>query len=275
VVDDEATLLVTPEKGYAKTTPFEAWRPMLEDLGDGDAYEWTVASAAWAAEWAKNYQSPFVNMSDPIHGTPDMFPHAQTPWPSTDGHLGTPLIGAAKHPWNPPTSIEMKAGESRRFALRLQLAPAGGPRQRNNGLQAMGEPVLRGVPGYVVSEDMTTAKLLVLPPPGSTVTGATATNADSSTAKFTIGSPSPAVATEGNDVSYTALPLSAISGRGRVRVEVKFSDSTTSVAHYYVLPGSLKQSVDKIGQHWANDAWLPRDYVDPFGRSASMMPWDR
>ena len=36
VVDDEATLLVTAEE--PKTTPFEAWRPMLEDLGGGDAY---------------------------------------------------------------------------------------------------------------------------------------------------------------------------------------------------------------------------------------------
>ena len=27
--------------------------------------------------------------------------------------------------------------------------------------------------------------------------------------------------------------------------------------------------------HWADDAWLPRDYPDPFGRSASVMPWDR
>jgi hypothetical protein len=96
VVDDEATLLVTPENGYAKTTPFEAWRPMLEDLGNGDSYEWTVASAAWAAEWALNYQTPFVNMSDTVHGTPDMFPHAETPWPSTDGHTGVPLIEAAK-----------------------------------------------------------------------------------------------------------------------------------------------------------------------------------
>ena len=30
-----------------------------------------------------------------------------------------------------------------------------------------------------------------------------------------------------------------------------------------------------IGQHFAHVAWLPRDFVDPFGRSASVMPWDR
>jgi hypothetical protein len=27
--------------------------------------------------------------------------------------------------------------------------------------------------------------------------------------------------------------------------------------------------------HWASAAWLPRDYPDPFGRSAAVMPYDR
>ena len=30
----------------------------MEELGSGDAYEWTVASSAWADEWATNRQSP-------------------------------------------------------------------------------------------------------------------------------------------------------------------------------------------------------------------------
>lgn len=33
----------------------------------------------------------------------------------------------------------------------------------------MGEPVLHGVPGYVLGSDMKSAKLLVLPPAGATV----------------------------------------------------------------------------------------------------------
>ena len=52
VVDDEAALIVTPEPG----TPLEAWRPMLEDLGSGDSYEWSVASMAYAPEWEKSTQ---------------------------------------------------------------------------------------------------------------------------------------------------------------------------------------------------------------------------
>ena len=83
VVDDEATLLVTAED--PKTTGFEAWRPMLEDLGAGNSWEWLVASATWADEWSRSTQYPFLNMSESCHGTPDEFPNATTPWPATDG----------------------------------------------------------------------------------------------------------------------------------------------------------------------------------------------
>lgn len=55
---------------------------------------------------------------------------------------------------------------------------------------------------------------------------------------------------------------------------VHFSDGTWSAAHYYCLPAFSAQ-VERLGQHMAHVAWLPRDYPDPFGRGASVMPWDR
>ena len=72
---------------------------------------------------------------------------------------------------------------------------------------------------------------------------------------------------------YKAFPLQA-SGRGRVTVTVSYSDGTSSAAHYMVLPAFAEQAA-KVSHHYVNDAWLPRETVDPFGRSASMMPWDR
>jgi hypothetical protein len=64
---------------------------MLEDLGGGDSYEWTVASKAWADEWATNRQFPFINMSDALKKTyPAFAANPPTPWPATDGQIAMP-----------------------------------------------------------------------------------------------------------------------------------------------------------------------------------------
>ena len=266
VVDGEATLLVAPERGYHKSTKLEAWRPMLEDIAGTNAWEWTVHSTAWAAEWAVGAQTPFLNMSASTQGTPPMFPNAATPWPSADGHEGFPILPTSKTPWNTPTDLVFKPAETVSFALRLQLAEAG-PRTRNDALQSMGEPVLRGVPGYVLGSDMKSAKLLVLPPAGLTVVSANATSIGEGGGRITVGQ----MVTQGE---YKAFPLAASGGRGRVTVVVTYSDGTTSAAHYMVLPPFAEQAA-KVSNHYVNDAWLPRETVDPFGRSASMMPYDR
>ena len=57
VVDDEKTMLIVADESARKATAFEAWRPQLEDLGNGDVWEWTVYSAAWAEDWKKSAQS--------------------------------------------------------------------------------------------------------------------------------------------------------------------------------------------------------------------------
>ena len=78
VVDEESTLLVAPEAGHHKSTKLEAWRPMLEDIAGTSAWEWTVHSTAWAAEWAVGAQLPFLNMSAGTQGSPPMFPDPKT-----------------------------------------------------------------------------------------------------------------------------------------------------------------------------------------------------
>jgi hypothetical protein len=62
--------------------------------------------------------------------------------------------------------------------------------------------------------------------------------------------------------------------RGRARLALRFSDGSEMAVHYHVLP-PLPQQVAALGHHWAQVAWLPREFPDPFGRSASVMPWDR
>ena len=110
-----------------------------------------MASKAWAEEWATNRQYPFVNMSVALKALYPPFAADQTtPWPSTDGKRPMPVLAAsaaaeggngAANPWNPPTSITLKPGETISIGLRLQLA-SGGPRTRDETLTAMGAPVL-------------------------------------------------------------------------------------------------------------------------------------
>jgi hypothetical protein len=98
---------------------------MLEDIAGTKPWEWVVHSSAWAKEWAQGKQTPFLTMPNSTHGTPDMFPDAQTPWPSTDGHEGFPVRKASSYPWNTPSSRVLQPGETAGFALRLQLAQGG------------------------------------------------------------------------------------------------------------------------------------------------------
>ena len=280
VVDDEATLLATP---LDAGTPLEAWRPMMEDLGGGDAYEWVAASAAWAEEWANSTQSPFLNLSDYLrHSYPAFAVSPKTPWPSADGKSGVPLHaqaassgGGSAAPWNPPRSLSLQPGATVSFGVRLQLAE-GGPRTRNAALSAAGEPVLRAVPGYVLpaaaagAAGDAGARLFVSPPAGATTLSAAcepypAISARLSLARLT-GSDAPPPGYDGFSV--------VASGHGRARVRVLFSDNTSAVAHYFVTPRFAEQ-VALLGSHWADTSWLPREFPDPFGRSASVMPWDR
>ena len=55
---------------------------------------------------------------------------------------------------------------------------------------------------------------------------------------------------------------------------VGFSDGSEAIAHYYVLP-PLHEQIAAVTTHWSTVAWVPREFDDPFGRGASVMPWDR
>ena len=66
---------------------------------------------------------------------------------------------------------------------------------------------------------MTTAELLVLPPDGTSVLGASAEAVGEGDAVIEVGEPTPA----GGSGGYTSIPLSS-TGRGRVRVTVQLDD---------------------------------------------------
>jgi hypothetical protein len=260
------TMLVLPG---TRATRLEAWRPLLEDCGfEGSMAEWTVLSGAWAAEWGANRQAPVLSMPSDLAGTGVWGPDPSSPWPSWWRGEVVHVPGTASAQWLPPSVLELRAGESASFALRFTLAPAG-PRSRDAALADAGEPVLSAVPGYTLGTDMDPQStfLLVSPPAGQAVAGVTA----DPPSVCPLGAPVPVPGSP--PPGWWRVPITP-AAVGRCRAYVNFTGGTASVAHLRVLP-PFRAQVAALGAHWANTSWLPREYPDPFGRSAAVLPWDR
>ena len=272
VVVGEATMLavpITPGEG------FEAWRPMMENTCGDDVWELNSHSKAWAEEWATNKQFPYFYMDAQLNAT-GTWPNPKSAWPGWHGHDTVPVtdFGGIAQPWNAPTSRTLAPGASVSVAVQLLLAAAG-PRTRDAALTAAGKATMHAVPGYVITSELGTAALFVTPPAGATVVGASSTDDSvlTTAAREAVRGGSKSAA---GTVRIGVAVAAGNSAGGRAAVNVAFSDGTTAVAHYAVPPKpSFAAQVGAVGDHWADDAWLPRDFVDPFGRSASVMPWDR
>eukprot|EP00873_Tetraselmis_striata_P027364 jgi/Tetstr1/447628/TSEL_034988.t1 len=252
------SMLATPHTASAR---LEAWRPVLEDCAfDGSLSEWTVLSGAWAEEWELNQQAPAWQMEPRLAET-GVWPDPRSPWPSWHGNETMRLTGV-QH-WNPPTVLDLAPDQHASFAIRFKLSN-GGPRARDAALAALGVASLHAVPGYTISTDMANASLLVQLPPGSPLCVESVTCNP------------PGVLQAGPPVRVGEYVEVAVRGarRGRARLAVRLSDGSEAVAHYHVLP-AFSEQVARLGRHWATAAWLPREFPDPFGRSASVMPWDR
>jgi hypothetical protein len=193
--DGSRTLVVTPCSGDAGgvAARLEAWRPVLEDATapNEGMWEWTVHSAAWAPEWDANMQAPLLSFpDDDLHKK--AWPAPKSPWPSW--HLNETVWRPNPRKWHPPSSVVLQPGQSAVYALCFSLAPQaadptglGGPRARDAALAAAGRAVLVGVPGYVVTSEMASAALYVLPPEGATLVGA----ATDDPAVLAVGAPEP------------------------------------------------------------------------------------
>ena len=137
-------------------------------------------------------------------------------------------------PWNIPTSFKLLPGETRGFALRLQVA-RGGPRTSSETLRASGSPILQGVPGFVLGADMKSATLHVTPSVGVTTLGVQAIWSQGD-AKLTF-SREKQLRAAGVD-TFTVIA----SGRGRVTAAIALSDGTNATAHYFVVPSFRGQA---------------------------------
>eukprot|EP01084_Bolivina_argentea_P028655 53226_1 len=256
IVVDEQVMLAFPimQKGSTKTH-FEAWRPIMENTCGNSVWEYNVHSLAWAYDWNTSTQWPYLYMSAALNQT-NMWPNPKTPWPAWHLHDTVPITN--KTNWNKPTSDIIKSHETKSYAIKFQLAEKG-PRTRDQTLLNNNKVTFHAVPGYVLSSEMKTARLFINTSNNVKISNVTSNNLNVLTATL---------------FTNNTINLSPKNG-GRASIIIAFSDASVTSAHYAVINTSFKHIKDTLGLFWEHTAWLPRNFIDPFGRSASMMPYDR
>ncbi|MGA4579881.1 DUF5695 domain-containing protein [Limisphaera sp. VF-2] len=160
-------------------------------------------------------------------------------------------------PWNPPTAVVLEPGQTRSYGLRFIPAPE--IRALDRALIQAHRPVAVGVPGYILPMDLRALLYLrhahqvrdiASDPPGALEVSAL---------------PSPSAAWQAYQVR----------GRqwGRARLTVTYEDGLRQTIHYYVIK-SMPEVVADLGRFLFSRQWY-EDPGDPFGRSPSVMSYDR
>ncbi|WP_216848959.1 DUF5695 domain-containing protein [Pedobacter sp. L105] len=209
-------LLVVP---YGKT-PFEAYNPLLDDpTPRGITFE---GFYEWMALSKAN---------------------AEQDW-------------KAAEPWNTPTALILKSGESKDYGLKFILADS--IRGIEKRLVEEKRPVAVGIPGYVIPEDID-AKLFLNYPSKVSVIETFPANAITFTALATTPKGWKSYQLKGNTW-------------GRVRVTVNYEDGTSQTIQYKVIKPETKV-IDDFGRFLTHEQWF-QDKNDFFGRNNSVISYD-
>jgi hypothetical protein len=211
-------LLVLPLVDEGRT-PFEAWRPLDDKLRRGQTFEgfleWMVASRAYAEREWK-------------HAEPQ---------------------------WNPPTSITIAPGESRRVGLRFVTSPS--IRAIESTLIAERRPVAIGIPGYVVSPDLDAHLFLSHP---SAIARLDVTPAGALVVKA-----------DGNSKGWTRFSVRGAQW-GRARLAIGYADGTSQTVSYFVTKPAA-DVVRDLGEFSTTRQFFD-DASDPFHRAPAILSFD-
>lgn len=158
--------------------------------------------------------------------------------------------------WNPASSRTLEAGESLKFGVRFSIA-APGIRGIDDTIKGTGTPSVRGVPGYIIPQDLA-AQLIVQPPADSTVSSITTDPKDAFAVKAVSAG------------HYELTPAS--TAFGRVRVTIQYSDNKLQTVHYFITKPA-PDTVNGLGNFLTTKQWFT-DSDDPFGRAPSVMSYD-
>lgn len=161
----------------------------------------------------------------------------------------------ASEPWNTPNSRVLAPGKSLTFGLKFSLADS--IETIDEAVRAQGVPYARGVPGYILPEDLT-SQLLVNPGAAGDISNITV-------------EPSGALAvTKSPSGLYSVTPSS--SAFGRVRVTFAYTSGQVQTVHYYVVK-SGPTHLATLGTFLTTEQYYTNT-SDLFGRAPSVISYD-
>ena len=160
-------------------------------------------------------------------------------------------------PWNPPTSIALRPGESRSYGLKFVLSES--IRQMEKTLSDNHRPVAVGIPGYVLPEDMEGRLFLNYSAPVSSIQV----------------EPPSAIDVHDDSPARDGERAFTLRGKkwGRSRLTITYSDGTVQTVQYFVIKPSA-QVVSDLGHFLTSRQWFD-DPGDPFHRAPSAITYDR
>ncbi|KAJ9155696.1 Glycoside hydrolase family 43 protein [Pleurostoma richardsiae] len=159
-------------------------------------------------------------------------------------------------PWNEPSSRVLKAGENFTVGVRFSLAKDG-IRAIDDAIQASGTPYVRGIPGYIIPQDLP-AQLIVRPGQAGSVASITS---------------HPTGALTVSDLSEKIYQIQASSNLlGRARLTITYTNGHVQTVHYYIIrPGP--QTLSGLGTFLTTEQYFTNT-SDPFGRAPSVISYD-
>lgn len=209
-------LLVIPEQNM----PFEAYRPLLDDP--------TPRSIVFEGfhEWMSLSKS-----------------YAENQWKGVQQ-------------WNTPTSVVLKPGDAKEFALKFTLAKT--MRSISDRLIEHGMAVGVGIPGYVLPMDVKGSLFLKT---HSAIESITVTPKGALNIKRD-------KTLESGYTKYTVIP----NQWGRARISIVYQDGKQQSIHYKIIK-SEDEVVSNMGDFLTNEQWFDKK-DDPFHRAPSVISYD-
>jgi hypothetical protein len=159
-------------------------------------------------------------------------------------------------PWNSPTSLLLMPGETKTYGVRFVLT--GSPKDIEKTLVKYRRPVVIGVPGYVLPQDVN-AQLFV--------------KAGSKIRSMTV-SPDGAIDIQPGPAVKNGWKRYNLRGKtwGRARLTISYEDGSLQTVHYKIIKPE-KEVVADYGRFLTTHQWFEKAN-DPFGRSPGVISYD-